>query len=84
MKAPQEFIDAFQKQLHEHEQYNLQPSFVTTADDLLKPPRLWKEQVMVDLYLAMFLEQHPHLKGARNLPTVRKAILVDLIDKGIL
>ena len=84
MSAPQETIDAFKKQLKQHEEYGLPPSIVKTAEDLLKPPRLWKEQIMVDIYLAMFLDEHPHMQGARNLPTVRKAILVDLISKGIL
>jgi len=84
MSISQEALDIFKKQLTQHEEYGLEPAIVKTADDLMKPPRLWKEQIVVDIYLAMFLQEHPHMEGARNLPTVRKAILVDLISKGIL
>jgi hypothetical protein len=84
MSAPQEVLDAFQRQLTEHKQYGLIAAIVKTANDLETPPRLWREQIMVDIHLGMFLEQHPHLHGARNIPNIRKAILVDLISRGIL
>lgn len=84
MSIPQKTLDVFEHQLYEHLEYGLEPAVVKTVGDLETPPRLWREQIMVDIHLGVFLDQHPHLRGARNIPNIRKAILVDLISRGIL
>lgn len=80
----EEAIEAFQKQLSEGDERHFPPMVVKSADDLLNVPASVKEILVVDTYLEEFLRQHPHLEGARNMPSIRKAIETDLRSRGIL
>ena len=84
MSTPEERVEAFKAQINEGVERGLDPHPLKTAEDLLNIPIAWKQALVVDMHLAEFLRQHPHLQGARNISAIRKAILVDLIDKGIL
>jgi hypothetical protein len=82
--TPDERVEAFKAQINEAEERGLEPHPIEEADDMLNMPLAWVHALVVDMHLTEFLRLHPHLQGARNIPAIRKAILVDLIDKGIL
>lgn len=84
MNVPQHVHAAFHQQLTEVTAAGLAPHSVETAIEMLSIPRGWYEWILVDIHLSVFLERRPHLKDGRNLPTIRRAILTDLKDRGIL
>lgn len=75
---------AFQDQLAESVERSFPPRDIKSADDLFNIPSSVKEIIVLDIYVEEFIKQHPHLEGARNMPTIRKAILADLKTRGIL
>jgi hypothetical protein len=80
----QQAKQAFQRQLTEATELGLKPYPIRKAEDLLNVPKQWEREITISMYLTVFLEQHPHLRGARNLPAIRRAIKADLESKGMI
>jgi hypothetical protein len=80
----QQAKQAFQRQLTEAKDLGLKLYPIRKAEDLINVPKAWEQEITISMYLEVFLEQHPHLRGARNLPAIRRAIKADLKSKGMI